>query len=152
MTDDSPAFWARVRFLPFSQSFAGREDPRLRRALEQDPDHQRAILGWLVAGAVRYYAAGLVTPEVVRTATTEYEHDSDPLREWIADAMVLDPRASIGASDAYQSYGVWAIRVGLSDRERLTKREFGERMAMAFTRVHTMRGKVYRGIGRRHDG
>src|SRR5690606_23750944 len=126
VTDDSPAFWARVRFLPFSQSFAGREDTGLRRTLEHDPEHQRAILAWLVAGAVRYYAAGLVTPDTIRAATAEYESDSDPLAEWIAEAMVRTASASIRASDAYQSYGAWATRAGVSDRGRLSLRQFGE--------------------------
>jgi putative DNA primase/helicase len=151
VNDDSPAFWARVRFVPFTQSFVGREDVGLRRALETDPQHQAAILAWLVAGAVRYGADGLTTPETIRAATNAYEVASDPLADWIAEAMTLDPSACLGATDAYTSYGAWATRAGLSAHERLPRKTFGERLAANFPRKHTNRGQVYDGLRRRDE-
>src|SRR5690606_7796391 len=69
VTDDSPAFWARVRLVPFPVSFLGRENRDLRPALEHEPDHQAAILTWLVEGAVRYAREGLTPPAAIRQAT-----------------------------------------------------------------------------------
>ena len=40
-TDDSPAFWARVRRIPFQVSFAGREDQTLRPRLTHEPRTRR---------------------------------------------------------------------------------------------------------------
>jgi putative DNA primase/helicase len=149
VTDDSPAFWARVRFLPFAQSFAGREDPGLRRALEQDPEHQRAILAWLVAGAVRYYATGLVTPDTIRTATAEYESESDPLGPFIGEALDLDSAAEVRAADLYDHYRQWADQQRLSDRERLTATMFGRLASVRFDNLKTRTGKVFYGIARK---
>lgn len=148
VTDDSPAFWARVMLVPFPVSFAGREDRDLRPALEHDPDHQRAILAWLVAGAVRYYRDGLRPPGIVARATTEYQQESDPLADFLAEACAADADSEIGAAEFYSHYRGWADRHGLADRERLSARAFGERAAARFTRVDGRRGRVYRGIGR----
>jgi phage/plasmid-associated DNA primase len=70
VTDDSRAFWARVRLVPFTESFVGREDRLRRPALTNDPRHQRAVLAWIVRGAMRYHAEGLpALPGAVRDAT-----------------------------------------------------------------------------------
>ena len=152
VTDDSPAFWARVMLVPFAVSFAGREDRDLRPPLEHDPEHQAAILTWIVAGAVRYHQHGLEPPDVVTTATTEYEQDSDPLADFLAEACVLETDAAIGASDAYRHYKAWAERHGLTDRERFSATAFGRRMSDRFLHDKTRRGKVYYGLTKRDGG
>jgi putative DNA primase/helicase len=149
VTDDSPAFWARVRFLRFTESFLGREDPDLRHALEHDDDQQRAVLAWLVQGARAYYTWGLPTPAAVREATDEYQADSDPLALWLADAMTVHPNASIAAADAYMAYGAWANRNGVTDRERLGRVEFGRLLKLRYESKKDKYGLTYFGLGRR---
>ncbi|MEX2662443.1 MAG: phage/plasmid primase, P4 family [Vicinamibacterales bacterium] len=146
VTDDSPAFWARVMLVPFTVSFVGREDRDLRPALEHDPGNQSAILAWIVAGAVRYYQRGLDAPDTVRAATTAYEQECDPLADFLADACELDSHAEIGAADIYRHYQRWAGGQGLAERERLSMTAFGLRMGTRFNREHTRAGKVYLGI------
>lgn len=83
--DNSDGFWRRIRNIPFTVSFKGREDKGLKdRLLQHEP---QGILRWLVTGAVRYFKEGLAdTPEKVMAATTEYKESSnqyaEAIREW----------------------------------------------------------------------
>lgn len=149
VTDDSPAFWARVLLIPFLVSFAGREDRALRPTLEQDPGCQRAVLRWIVDGAIRYAREGLTPPAGVQAATQSYQAESDPLTEFWEDAIDLDPAAEVGAADLFQHYGQWAERQGLTERERLTATAFGRKAAARFPRGDGRRGRAYIGLARR---
>ena len=151
VTDDSPAFWARVMLVPFGVSFLGREDRDLRPALEHDPDHQAAILAWIVHGAVRYHQQGLEPTSVVTTATAEYEQECDPLSDFITEMMMLDATAEIGAKTARDLYVQWAEQHGLNDRERMSATAFGRRMSDRFPHTKKRNGKVYQGL-REHSG
>ena len=151
VTDDSPAFWARVMLIPFAVSFLGREDRDLRPSLEQDPEHQAAILAWTVQGAVGYHHSGLEPPDVVTTATTEYEEESDPLSDFLATACELSPEVEVGARMLFKHYADWAEQNGLTTRERLSATMFGRRMTDRFESDKTMVGKVYFGVGIRNS-
>ncbi len=105
VTDESPAFWARVLRVPFSVSFAGREDRDLRPTLQCEPTHRAAALTWLVVGAVRYHARGLHPPAVVRDATRDYESENDPLADFITEAIDTDPHGGKRCSAEQESEG-----------------------------------------------
>jgi putative DNA primase/helicase len=149
VTDDSPAFWARVRLVPFKVSFVGREDRNLRPALENEPEHQTAILAWIVHGATRYAQTGLQSAPSVAAATDAYERECDPLAEFYDEACELAAGAHIGAKDFYQHYKRWADEHSLTDHERLTPTAFGRRVAARFQSEHTRIGRVYFGVARR---
>ena len=150
VSDDSPAFWARVMLIPFAVSFLGREDRDLRPSLEHDPEHQAAILAWIVRGAVRYHTDGLEPPAVVTTATTEYEQESDPLSDFLTTACDQGPEVEVGARMLFKHYADWAEKSGLTTRERLSATMFGRRMTDRFESDRTMAGKVYSGVGIRN--
>ena len=150
VTDDSPAFWARVMLIPFAVSFLGREDRDLRPALEQDPEHQTAILTWIVQGAERYHSLGLEPPDVVTTATTAYAEECDPLADFLTTACEQSPEAEVAASMLFKHYAAWAEQNGLTTRERLSATMFGRKMTDRFKSDKTMVGKVYFGVGIRN--
>jgi putative DNA primase/helicase len=149
VTDDSPAFWARVMLIPFTVSFAGRENRNLRPTLEHEPEHQAAILAWNVAAAVRYYQHGLEPPDAVLAATSDYKEECDPLAEFMAEACELDPPAEVGAGELFEHYRRWAERQGLTERERLTATGFGRLATARFAWDRRRDGKVYFGVSRR---
>lgn len=152
VTDDSPAFWARVMLVPFSVSFAGREDRNLRPALEQERAHQAAILAWIIRGAARYHEHGLEPPASVTDATALYEQECDPLADFLADACDVATGAEIGAADLFAHFKQWAERQGLTDRERLSATAFGRRISERFPHTRGRRGKAYQGLAPRRDG
>ena len=149
VTDDSPAFWARVLTIPFVTSFVGREDRNLRPTLEHELEHQAAVLAWVVRGAARYAASGLNAPDAITAATGDYERESDPLSEFYAEAIDFDPQAEIQASELFDHYKAWAHRHGLTDRERLGARAFGQRVAAEFKSRRLHGSRFYVGLSRR---
>ncbi len=90
--------WRRLLSVPFPKTFRGATaDPGLRERLLKR-DQQRAVLAWLVAGAVAYYQDGQVLPDpprAVRDATDEWRGSADPLMSWLMDHYVFDATASV---------------------------------------------------------
>ena len=109
-----------------------------------------AILAWAVRGCLEWQAKGLAAPAVVVKATAEYEHDSDVLGAFLAEACELVPGSEVGAAELYAHYEAWATTHGLNQRERLSSTAFGRKMAERFQREHRHDGKVYLGVARRH--
>lgn len=149
VSDDSPAFWARVMLIPFTQSFVGREDRTLRPALEQDPAHQAAVLAWIVRGAAYYATEGLHSPAAITAATDAYQSESDPLAEFLTEACEADPAAEVAAADLYAHYTTWARLQGESDRDLLTQTMFGRLLGSRLSHRKIGVRKHYIGIARR---
>ena len=105
MTDDSAAFWARVLLVPFPVWFLDGKIAACAPSWSRTPPTKTAILAWLVAGAVRLFHGGLTAPTPVTDATREYERESDPLADFLAEAVNLNPAgAEEEASELYGHY------------------------------------------------
>ncbi|MEI6668860.1 MAG: phage/plasmid primase, P4 family [Acidobacteriota bacterium] len=142
--DDSDGLWRRLRQVPFSQRFSGStEDRRLKDTLLAEAP---GILHWLVRGCLAWQSLGLDAPAPVTDATAQYRHDSDILGPFLEEACVLI--GSIGATDLYQHYSAWAIRAGLSERERLGATAFYRKCSERFPRTKTRSCNVYEGVSR----
>jgi len=142
--DDSAGFWRRIRLIPFGRSFEGQEDRELEAKLANEAP---GILAWLVRGCLAWQARGLEAPGSVTDATAGYREDSDPLAGFIDSACVVSPTASAKAGELYTRYTEWAAGEGLSERERLTSKVFGQRLSERFDRTRDNSGRIYIGIG-----
>jgi putative DNA primase/helicase len=142
--DDSFGFWRRLRLIPFSQRFD--VHPTLADELQEEAS---GILTWCVRGALAWQRDGLQAPAIVTEATKEYEQDSDPLAEFLANACEPEPAAEVGAKDLFEHYKRWAEQHSLTDRERLSATMFGRKMAERLRRSKTRAGWVYYGVSRR---
>ena len=146
VSDNSPAFWRRVRLIPFLQTFT--VNPRLADALRAE---DAGILSWLVRGCLLYQAERLEpTPAAVRRATTSYENDSDPLADFMALWCASDAESVVGAKDFYDHYKLFADRHGLGERDRLSVTMFGRKAAERLPKERDSKSGrvVYRGITR----
>ena len=76
------AMWARMRLIPFTECFLGREDPELERTLEAELP---GILRWAVEGCLEWQRDGLGTAGAVERATREYREDEDVLGAFLAE-------------------------------------------------------------------
>jgi putative DNA primase/helicase len=141
--DDSFGFWRRMRVIPFAQRFE--VDRTLAPALHEE---RSGILAWAIRGALAWQTHGLRPPASVLTATQGYQTDSDPLGAFLAEACEVEPASQVGAQALYDHYREWAVRHGLSDKERLGAVAFGRKASERFTRSHTMAGKVYLGVAK----
>jgi putative DNA primase/helicase len=143
--DDSHGFWRRIRLIPFDRRFA--VNPSLGAELRAEA---AGILAWAVQGCLLWQREGLQVPDVVTTATRSYEHESDPLHDFIAEGCEFVDGAEVQAAELYDHYKRWAERQGMGERERLNTTRFGRLMAERFERGKDRTGRrVYRGIARR---
>jgi putative DNA primase/helicase len=152
--DESAGFWARVVVIPFTESFVGREDTGLRDRLKQDRDCQRAVLAWMVAGAVRYYATRSlgVFPQIVREASGEYRDENDRLSAFYDACCVFDSNAKAQASELFAAYQRWAGTTGIEERFQLKPKSFGLALASrGLSKAHRKDGAYYFGIAVRDD-
>jgi len=118
-----PAFWRRVRLLPFTRVVpADQRDPRLGEKLANDG---AAVLAWIIGGAADYHAAGLQEPTAVRTATAAYERDQDSVGQFVEDSCHVatgQPLVRVNMTDARRAYERWCDEAG---EEPVTPKRFG---------------------------
>lgn len=105
-----PAFWRRLRLLPFEHTVpAERRIPDLEDRLvdEEGP----AILAWLIAGARDYFRLGLAEPASVLAATDAYAGDQDTVGRFVDDRCDIgEPSAQhmqVRTSELRQAYETW---------------------------------------------
>ncbi|MBI4332459.1 MAG: hypothetical protein HY673_14395 [Chloroflexi bacterium] len=149
--DDSYGFWRRVRLVPFTRQFKGKHADLqlLDKLLAEAP----GILNWLVAGCLGWQKSGLEpTPPAVMTATEEYQAESDPLADFIADCCIVCPSATGKASALYETYLKWSHGQSLGEIEILTSTKFGTRLGKKFQKKPTETGVIYYGIGLKLKG
>ena len=146
--DSSEAFWRRIRLIPFTVSFRGREDKGLADALAKELP---GILAWGVRGCREWLEAGdLLAPAEVLAATQDYRQAEDVLAQFLADCCVTGEGLWASARDLFAAYCQWCE----SNGERATsQRRFGEALGeRGFERrpgtTREARGRVeWAGIG-----
>lgn len=145
-----PAFWRRLRLLPFVHTVP----PEKRVSDLEDrlvDDEGPAILAWLIQGATDYFAQGLAEPESVRAATDAYAVDQDSVGRFVEEMCSVGDANQIGMSvpvaqlrTAYESWcrvegeapvSAKALTTALksrfsvaSDRDKHTRRYAGIRL------------------------
>jgi putative DNA primase/helicase len=136
--------WSRIRLVPFSVSFEGREDKTLKAILLNELP---GILAWAVRGCLDWERNGLRTCESVQSATAEYRTESDQLARFIEEHCITLPTAQCPARKLYEAYRWWADKGG---EETISQTAFGLNIAeRGFIKDHTKNGNVYRGVGLR---
>lgn len=128
VSDTGEGTWRRLARIDFPYRYrkAGeplerpgdrRGDPRLKSALGRTVAGQTALLAWLVAGAVRYFAAGSVeeagpTPASVEESVRRWRADSDDILRFVDEVMELDPDAWVSGADLYREFAGWQRATG----------------------------------------
>jgi putative DNA primase/helicase len=104
-----PGIWSRIRLIPFSVSFDGREDKTLKaRLLEELP----GILVWAIEGCLKWQRDGLGTCESVHAATSEYRAESDQVARFLDELCIVGTYASAKARRLNEVYSRWADQSG----------------------------------------
>lgn len=117
--------WRRLRLVPFTASFLGREDRGLGRKLRAEGP---GILAWAVRGAVAWWRARrLPDAAAVAVATEAYRTEHTPIEDFVAATLtvVADKGIRMSRAQVYQLYSNWCEREGQSV---LSARSFTERM------------------------
>lgn len=111
--------WRRLALVRFPFRFVsdpqhGDERPadrRLRgRVNAGKAGRDEAVLAWVVTGAMRWYEAGMVTPDPPRRVvedTNEWRERSDVAFAFANDRLVFGPDAYMSASDLVEAVRTW---------------------------------------------
>jgi len=146
VTDDSEGIWRRMRLIPFTKRFAGKDDDK--QLGEKLRAEAQGILAWLVRGCLEWQTRGLTpVPACVRVATEEYRQESDELARFIEDRCIEGPNEQVKASGLYSSYQWWAEGEGIPNRDVLSPTAFGRRMSERYEKCKKASGMFYLGIG-----
>ena len=93
------ALMRRLRLIPFTASFTGREDVTLATRLLKQPE---VVMAWLVDGARQWYRKRLNEniPPIIMAELEEYKWDHDPVGEFIRS--ICETEATDGRGAKYR--------------------------------------------------
>ena len=106
--DDMTLFTSdRLRVVSFDRHFEPAEQDKDLRERLSAPDVKSAILNWMLDGLREYREHGLVAPDCITHATSDYMKASDKLASFVNDELVKDAAQVITAKDIYIRYSEW---------------------------------------------
>ena len=134
--ESGPAIWDRVVLVPFDVRLEAADvNPSVKQRLVDGGDEQRAVLAWVISGAVAYYADGLQIPKTIRRASDAFRADSDELAEFLDTRCLREDATRVKARDLHQAHSNWredehekpltsrALKDALTDRGYVQKRD-----------------------------
>jgi putative DNA primase/helicase len=136
-TGSDGAMWRRVRMIPFTASFLGKEDRDLAERLQAE---REGILAWAVAGAVQWAQGGLLPPAEVLAATAAGRRARDSVWQF------LTSDAAAGA-ERFPADGFFQMYLGycqLTREDVVSQTVFaGRAEELGWQRVRTGRGRYF---------
>ncbi len=103
-------------------------DPGLRDRLRFNDDGQlEAVLAWVVAGAIRWYAnnrAQLDMPLTVKADTQAWRAETDLILAYCQDRISFEPGSSVLSTELYDDFTAW---LEASGRQRWNDQTFASR-------------------------
>jgi len=110
ITDNSHAFWRRMRTIPFDvQIPLERQDTQLLEKLKAEAP---GILAWLVRGTIRWKKDGLEEPDEIANATEDYRQEQDFLGPFLEECCEVGPDLRESSSSIYEQFKKWAEAAG----------------------------------------
>lgn len=142
VSDDSYAFWRRVRLIPFNRTFKPTEQEKgLDKKILAEKE---GILAWLVRGCLLWQQERLMpVPETVQEGTMVYRQENDVLVEFLAEYVANNGDGEVKALDLFKSYKTWAEEAKLAPKEILSLNAFGKRMSDKFEKKRLKAGIHY---------
>jgi P4 family phage/plasmid primase-like protien len=108
ISEQTNAIWRRIRLLPFNVVIPRAEqDDALAEKLKAD---WPAILNWCIGGYLDFKSKGMRPPAEVLAATECYQSESDPLRDYLSDRIVLGEHVKVGRPELFADYQSWATQ------------------------------------------
>lgn len=123
ISDNSPSMRRRLRVVPFTQSFAGRQDDTLRTKLLGE---REGILAWLIRGANMYLEEGLNDCPIIDKATDEAIRSSFSLHDFLTEILEPDVDGRVAAKDIMDKYRAYQRERGMP--ANISNKVFGDAM------------------------
>ena len=143
ITETNSGAWDRVRLIPFTVSFIGREDRGLEDRLKTELP---GILNWAIKGYRMYYESGLHTPKCVVNATEDYKVDCNSLLSFVNQECVKNKLGGlkIKTAELYDAYKEYCAQEGQYPYS--SKRVKSSLASLGIDSVHERDGNYYQGI------
>lgn len=148
---DDNAIWSRVKLIPLTTVFLGKEQvfDYARSILAPEA---AGILNWLLEGLRMFQLQGLGEPDQLTQLTSDHRVNSDSVARFVADKLADGSYVESGrikASDIYTGYAEWCRQVG---ERSLGSRRFMNRMESAMPQYPKIRDEsgvwIYQGLSR----
>lgn len=113
LPDNSRALENRMLVLPFTRSFAGREDPRLKTKLR---DEAPGVVLWALEGLRRLRDQREFTiPDGSQAIKEEFRTISSPMEEFVDEVLILDPTGKYETerSRLFDTWSAWCLERGM---------------------------------------
>ncbi|MGM9551716.1 MAG: phage/plasmid primase, P4 family [Clostridia bacterium] len=131
--------WRRIRVVPFEHTVT--KDKLNKNLLNELKQSRKAVLAWLVKGAVKYYSEGLGTCEAVNKATKRYRKSQDTLGGFIDACIRKAEGAEVRARMLYEAYLLYCADNFLTP---MSETKFGKDFAVrGFTRAKDKISRKY---------
>ncbi|HYD28903.1 phage/plasmid primase, P4 family [Brevundimonas sp.] len=126
VTETDHGTWRRLVLVQFPFKFVSPQDatgaeherpgdPTLRDRMKEGERQREAVLAWLVAGAMRWYAAERRMPPLPATVaadTLQWREDSDMIIRFWRECLTADPSSYITGTDMHAEFNAWAEASG----------------------------------------
>jgi putative DNA primase/helicase len=133
--DQDSGLWRRLVLIPCGPQISeDKRDPGLKSWLLDPKTGGKAVLTWLIAGAIRTHSLKHIPePTVVKAATAAYRVDQDPTKEFFAEALRFASAANhqqtrAAVTDVLRAYTRWCDDNTLSPRLRCSPRTIAQRL------------------------
>ena len=83
------------------------------------------ILNWALEGWCDYILNGLLVPEAVKNATSEYKSESYTLEAFINEKCVINEKTKVHTNKLFQSFKEWAKENNESEQIRSSRAMIG---------------------------
>lgn len=139
---DDLAFWQRMRVIPFTESFMGREDITLKQDLLCE-ENRNGILSWLVDGALQVTSQERhieYIPEIIKSITEETRWLADSLYMFTTEVLEEALELWVPTRTLYRIYCEWCKEAGQRPLSRLS---FLDRLPTYIPAVPKQLGEKY---------
>jgi len=144
---DDLALARRMVLVPFTQRFDGTgRDTRLMEKLKSEAP---GILQWVIDGAVKWSASGLMVSPAIAQASADYLAEFDDVANWVAECCVTDAQSSAKAAELYASFAEWKKTNG---EHPPSQKNFSQRLQRKHPKQHTNVGAVFQGLRLKNAG
>ncbi|MBA7547703.1 hypothetical protein ES705_40139 [subsurface metagenome] len=119
----SPAFWGRIRLIPFKITIPEEERiPHYEKILLREGE---GIFNWILEGYKKWKEEGLKVPEEIKEATAQYKDQMDIMAEFIEDCCIENHLAQATTKKLYKAYNEWCEE---NKEKPIKNRAFGRRL------------------------
>ena len=103
--EQTEAFWSRILMIPFTVVIPAHK--RKQNLGKQLIKELPGILNWALEGCEEWRRNGLMAPDTVRKAISDYKEEYDVLSEFFKERCRMEPAEWTTRSALYQSFADW---------------------------------------------